>query len=113
MNNDQTPSISSELNPHLGPVVTNDASLVEFEMAMTLAEIRSLERPVEVERPLTLWISLSVVGFFALLFGAGALLVPNFFALKMFHGLAVGVGIVTVAVMVSLHLQGVKVRNSL
>ncbi len=110
MNNDIRPTTETEL---IIPTfqVSDDALQVEYEMAIKLAEIRSLERPVDFERPMTMYVTIAVVGFFALLFSAGALLVPNFFALKTFHGMAASVGLLTGAVMVIFHQLGVRARN--
>jgi hypothetical protein len=110
MNNDiQTTNISS--NP-LPPFMVEEPHFTDDDLSDMLATLKSHERPLTTEKPVTLYVALSILGFFAVLLGAGAVMVPNFFAMKAFHSLALGVGAVTCVALGVIHVLGARIRQS-
>ena len=48
-----------------------------IDLSDMLATLKANDRPINREKPVTLYISFSILGFFAVLFAAGAVMVPN------------------------------------
>jgi len=109
MNNDiQNTNITH--NP-LPAFMVDDQFLSDDDLAVSLADIRSFDRPLTAEKPVTVWIALSVIGFMAAIFGAGLVWVPNFITLKAFHSLALGTGAMTCVALAVIHVLGARIRQ--
>jgi hypothetical protein len=109
MNNDIQPTNAST-NP-LPPFMVKEPHFTDEDLSDMLATLKSFDRPISAEKPVTLYIALSILGFFAVLFGAGAVMVPNFFAMKAFHSLALGMGAVTCVALGVIHVLGARIRQ--
>lgn len=109
MNNDiQNTNVTPNAIP---PFMVDDQFLSDDDLAVNLADIRSFERPLTTEKPVTLWIALIVVAFMAMIFGAGLVWVPNFITLKAFHSLALGTAAMTCVALAVIHVLGARIRQ--
>ena len=101
---------NTNTNP-LPPFLLEEPQFSDDDLSSMLATLKSYDRPISQEKPVTLFIALSILGFFAVLFGAGAVMVPNFFAMKAFHSLALGMGAVTCVALGVIHVLGARIRQ--
>ena len=81
------------------------------DLTSMLDSLKSLDRPLTREKPVTLFIALSILGFFGLLFGAGLVWVPNFVMLKAFHSLALGTGSLALVALGVIHVLAARLRR--
>ncbi len=109
MNNDiQNTNVTPNAIP---PFMVDEPFFNEEELATTVASLKSYQRPLVPEQPVTLWIALAVIGFFAMIFGAGLVWVPNFITLKAFHSLALGTGAMALVALSVIHVLAARIRQ--
>lgn len=100
---------NTRTNP-LPPFMVGEPHFSDEDLSEMLATLKSNERPLTREKPVTLLIALTIFGFFGVLFGAGLVWVPNFISLKAFNSLALGTGAMTLVALSVIHVLGARIR---
>jgi hypothetical protein len=108
MHNDLHGQIPSKT---FNPEWMDKALFNEDELSVAIADIKSFDRPLAPERPVSIIVALVAVLFAALLLGSAYVVVPRFVQFTSMHFLALGTISAGVVVLSVIHVLAARIRS--